>query len=119
MMWHTFVFLSTHSKQDRVGLLRFCFFFAGSLVVVGDGVLLWSWSSSSGDAPRPGLGAGPGPLLLERAPSIPLAAVPHSSGESGAPTIPTRAALCGPRRSELAPASAAAVCGYGRGWRSW
>jgi hypothetical protein len=25
----TFVFLSTHSSQDRVGLFRFCFFFGG------------------------------------------------------------------------------------------
>jgi hypothetical protein len=27
---HTFVFLSTHSSHDRVGLFRFCFFFGGS-----------------------------------------------------------------------------------------
>jgi len=26
----TLVFLSTHSKQDKVGLFRFCFFFGGS-----------------------------------------------------------------------------------------
>lgn len=27
--WLTFVFLSTHSSHDKVGLLRFCFFFWG------------------------------------------------------------------------------------------
>jgi len=26
----TLVFLSTHSKHDKVGLFRFCFFFGGS-----------------------------------------------------------------------------------------
>ncbi|KAH6635451.1 hypothetical protein B0J18DRAFT_47973 [Chaetomium sp. MPI-SDFR-AT-0129] len=56
---HTFVFLSTHSKHDKVGLFRFCFFLGWSAAAVGEAVLL---SRSSGEVPRPGLA--PCPLRL-------------------------------------------------------
>jgi hypothetical protein len=53
---HTLVFRSTHSKQDSVGLFRFCFFLGWSVVAVAEGEALLLSRSSSGDTPRPGLG---------------------------------------------------------------
>src|SRR5689334_11289313 len=85
----TLVFLSTHSKQDKVGLLRFCFFLRGS--AVGDAVLL---SRSPADVPRPGLPPAP----------LGMAALPHN-GESGLAASSPRADRRSPRRSVESPAS--------------
>jgi hypothetical protein len=100
---HTFVFLSTHSKQDSVGLFRFCFFFGGSPVVAGDAVLL---SRSLGEAPSPALGPWPSPLPAAALACSPWFAAPHNAGSSSsAGLVSARGVLLTPRRSGGPPPS--------------
>jgi hypothetical protein len=62
--WLTLVFLSTHSKQDKVGLFRFCFFVGGtcndpSSFLIGDPKLVLSVGVGDIAVKRAG---GPGPI---------------------------------------------------------
>lgn len=91
------VFLSTHSKQDKVGLLRFCFFLGGSPVPAWDAVpllpLLLPSRPPAADVTVPS--PPPGLLFTLTVTALPAAGDSDMPGPA-APSASARVALPGP-----------------------